>query len=279
MYATSSRIRYAGKGATGFRADRPLTDDEIARYAPSVMAAEAHESRSARYGYCSTKDVLDGLRSNGFQPFQVVQTRCRDEGKKEFTKHLVRLRHASAVAGSEVPEIVMINSHDGTSSYQLMSGVFRMVCENGLISGNIDTNIRVRHSGSVVENVIEGCTRILDDVQLTMDHVEQFKAVNLNYDEQRVFANAALQLKYDDGASPIKATDLLDVRRMADRGSDLWTVFNRTQEALVRGGVQGRSASGRLMSTRAVTGVTENVRLNKSLWTLAEQMAALKVPA
>lgn len=279
MYASSSRIRYAGKGATGFRADRPITDAEIAQYAPSVMAQAAHESRSARYGYCSTKDVLDGLRSNGFQPFQVVQTRCRDEGKKEFTKHLVRLRHASAVAGSEVPEIIMINSHDGTSSYQLMSGVFRMVCENGLISGNLENNIRVRHNGSVVDNVIEGCTRILDDVQLTMSHVDQFKSVQLNYDEQRVFANSALQLKYDDGASPIKAVDLLDVRRMGDRSNDLWTVFNRTQEALIRGGVQGRSATGRRMSTRAVTGVSENVRLNKALWSLAEQMAALKVAA
>lgn len=279
MYASTSRIRYAGKGATGFRADRPITDQEIAQYAPSVMAQAAHESRSARYGYCSTKDVLDGLRSNGFQPFQVVQTRCRDEGKKEFTKHLVRLRHRSAVAGSEVPEIVMINSHDGTSSYQLMAGVFRMVCENGLIAGTIGTDIKIRHSANVVDNVIDGCTRILDDVQLTMSHVDQFKSVNLNFDEQRVFANSALQLKYEDGASPIEAADLLDVRRMGDRGSDLWTVFNRTQEALVRGGVRGRSATGRRMSTRAVTGVTENVRLNKALWSLAEQMAALKVAA
>jgi hypothetical protein len=275
----ASRIRYANKGATGFRADRPITDEEIQRYAPSVMASQAHESRSARYGYCSTKDVLDGLRSNGFQPYQVVQTRCRDEGKKEFTKHLVRLRHASAVAGTEVPEIVMINSHDGTSSYQLMSGVFRMICENGLIAGDIGNDIKVRHNAHVVDNVIEGCTRILDDVQLTMSHVEQFKSILLSKDEQRVFANSALQLKYDEGTSPIEAADLLDVRRRGDWSNDLWTVFNRAQESLIRGGVRGLNANGRRISTRAVTGVNENVRLNKALWTLAEQMAALKVAA
>lgn len=279
MFATSSRIRYAGKGATGFRADRPLTDAEIAHYAPSVMAAEAHESRSARYGYCSTKDVLDGLRSNGFQPYQVVQTRCRDEGKRDFTKHLLRLRHESAVAGSEVPEIIMINSHDGTSSYQLMSGVFRMVCQNGLIAGDIGNDIRVRHNGSVVDNVIDGCTRILDDIQLTMDHVAEFKGINLNREEQHAFATAALQLKYDEGQSPIQAQGLLQVRRMADTGNDLWTTFNRAQEALIRGGVRGRSANGRRISTREVTGVNENVRLNKALWSLAESMAALKVSA
>jgi len=272
----SIRFRYASKGATGFRADRPLTDAEIAHYAPSVMAAEAHESRSARYGYCSTKDVLDGLRANGFQPFQVVQTKCRDEGKKAFTKHLLRLRHESSGAGSEVPEIVMINSHDGTSSYQLMSGVFRMVCQNGLIAADLNSDIRVRHNGSVVDNVIDGCTRILDDVQLTMSHVNEFKGINLSREEQVAFGAAALQLRWDEGQAPVRPGQVIAPVRHADTSGDLWTVFNRAQEHLIGGGMRGLNATGRRTTTRGVTGVNENVKLNKALWSLAESMAALK---
>lgn len=30
---------------TAFRSNSPLSDDQIARYAPSVLATEAHESR------------------------------------------------------------------------------------------------------------------------------------------------------------------------------------------------------------------------------------------
>jgi len=57
---------------------------------------------------------------------------------------------------------------------------------------------------------------------------------------------------------------------------DLWTTFNTVQENLIRGGLRGRTAKGNRTSTRAVKGVSENVRLNKALWTLAEKMAQLK---
>jgi hypothetical protein len=44
---------------------------------------------------------------------------------------------------------------------------------------------------------------------------------------------------------------------------------------MIKGGVHGRTANGRNMSTRAVGGVTENVKLNKALWTLADEYAKL----
>ena len=40
----------------------PLTDEDIRRVAPSAFAAEAHESRSARYAYIPTADVIRGKR-------------------------------------------------------------------------------------------------------------------------------------------------------------------------------------------------------------------------
>jgi hypothetical protein len=63
---------------------------------------------------------------------------------------------------------------------------------------------------------------------------------------------------------------------MGDYKDDLWTTFNRVQENLINGGVRGRSATGRRMSTRAVGGVNENVKLNKALWSLADGLAQLK---
>lgn len=61
------------------------------------------------------------------------RTRVRDEGKGEHTKHMLRLRHASQINGAEAKEIVLLNSHDGTSSYQMVAGMFRFVCSNGLV--------------------------------------------------------------------------------------------------------------------------------------------------
>jgi hypothetical protein len=262
--------------AQSFRSQSPLSNDQIARYAPSVMASEAHESRGDRYAFIPTIDVIDGLRDNGFQPFEVSQTKVRDQSKREFTKHMVRLRQAGAsVSGAEVPEIILLNSHDGSSSYQLLSGFFRFVCANGLIAGDVQNDIRVRHSGNVVDDVIEGATRVLDNLELANNSIDSFKSTSLDFEEQLVFANSALQLRWGDNA-PVVAETLLRSRRFEDQRSDLWTTFNRVQENLLRGGLIGRSASGRRSTTRAVGGVNENVKLNRALWSLADGMAQIK---
>lgn len=271
--------RYAkASKQSSFRSAYPLSNDTIAQYAPSVMAAAAHESRGDRYGFIPTVQVLDGLRAEGFQPYEVRQTCVRDKSRKEFTKHMVRLRHASQIGdqGAEVPEIILINSHDGTSSYQLLAGVFRFVCSNGLIAGDVCNDIRIRHSGNVVDDVIEGATRVLDNLQIATDRIEQYKGINLSTEEQHVFASAALQLRWEPESTPVVPASILSPRRYEDRKSDLWTTFNRVQENLIDGGVRGRSTTGRRMSTRAVGGVNENVKLNRALWSLADGLANLK---
>ncbi|TFE40408.1 DUF932 domain-containing protein [Paraburkholderia dipogonis] len=98
------------------RADLPLSDDQLRRIAPSFFADGKHESRSDRYTYIPTIDVLRGLRNEAFQPFMICQTRVRDQGKREFSKHMLRLRHADQITGEKADEIVLLNSHDGTSS-------------------------------------------------------------------------------------------------------------------------------------------------------------------
>ena len=88
------------------RSDYPLSDDHIRRVAPSIFADAPHESRSERYSYIPTAAVLTELRKEGFQPFMVTQTRVRDEGKREHTKHMLRLRHASQINGAEAKRLV-----------------------------------------------------------------------------------------------------------------------------------------------------------------------------
>jgi hypothetical protein len=261
----------------GHRSNVPLTNDQIAYYAPSVVADGAHESRGERYTFIPTIAVIDGLRREGFQPFEVQQTRVRDISKREHTKHMVRLRHADAAASDgEVGEIILLNSHDGSSSYQLLSGFFRFVCNNGLIAGDVTNDIRVRHSGNVVDNVIEGATRILDDLQIAQERLDTFKSIVLSPDEQTLFANAALSLRWEQDQAPVTADCVLIPNRWDDRKNDLWTTFNRVQESLVKGGLHGRAKTGKRLTTRAVAGVNENVRLNRALWSLADGMANLK---
>ena len=96
--------------------------------------------------------------------------------------------------------------------------------------------------------------------------------------EQAAFARAALTLKYDDPERPAPITEdqLLSARRFEDRSSDMWTTLSRVQENMIRGGLHGRSRNGRATTTRAVTGIDQNVKINRALWVLAEEMRKLK---
>ena len=56
----------------------------------------------------------------------VAQGKSRTEGKAEFTKHMIRMRYqGQAEAKSEANEIILINSHDGASSYSMSGPVPR----------------------------------------------------------------------------------------------------------------------------------------------------------
>jgi hypothetical protein len=262
------------------RSASPLSDDQIRTVAPSIFAIDKHDSRSDRYTYIPTIDVLNGLRHEGFQPFMVCQTRVRDEGKREHTKHMIRLRHAGDIGSAEANEIVLLNSHDGSSSYQMLAGLFRFVCQNGMVCGETVGEVRVPHKGNIVQNVINGAFDVLDGFDLIREQKTGMQAVTLDRDERNAFAHAALMLRYDptddNTPPPITETQVLNARRFEDRSDDLWTTFNRVQENLTRGGLHGRSRSGRAMSTRAVTGIDQNVKLNRALWVLADAMRRLK---
>ena len=128
------------------RSESPLDEDQMRRAAPSIFAADKHASRSERYTYIPTIEVLRGLRKECFEPFMVAQSKSRIEGKTEFSKHMVRLRHAGQVTTKpEANEIILINSHDGASTYSMMAGMFRYVCCNGLVVGDVSNDIRIPH--------------------------------------------------------------------------------------------------------------------------------------
>ena len=269
--------RFAARSPV-LRSEHPLSDDQIRAVVPSIFAASPHESRSERYSYIPTAAVLTELRKEDFQPFMVCQTRVRHDDRRDYTKHMIRLRHASQIDGAEANEIILLNSHDGTSSYQMLAGMFRFVCKNGLVCGDTVADVRVPHKGDVAGHVIEGAYEVLRGFDRVQTSRDAMRAITLDAKEGNVFARAALALKYDDPdkPAPITESQLLAPRRFDDDRPDLWSVFNRTQENLVRGGLPARTANGRRLRTRPVCGMDQNLRLNRALWLLADGMRRLK---
>lgn len=268
--------RFASRSPV-LRSDYPLSDDQIRAVAPSIFADAPHESRSQRYSYIPTATVLQELRGEGFEPFMVCQTRVRADDRRDYTKHMIRLRHASQINGREANEIILLNSHDGTSSYQMLAGMFRFVCQNGLVCGDTVADVRVPHKGDVAGHVIEGAYEVLHGFDRAQASRDAMQAVTLDAGESEVFARAALALKYDEATpAPITESQILMPRRYDDSRRDLWSVFNRTQENLIKGGLSARAANGRRQTTRPVQGIDNGIRLNRALWLLADGLRQLK---
>lgn len=265
---------------------RPLTEDEIRRFAPSIFAEDKHESRSEKYTYIPTIHVLRALSREGFLPVHVRQSRTRDEGRQDFTKHMVRFRREGYEAvGDTLPEVVLVNSHDGTSSYHLDSALFRLVCLNGMVvdAGAIST-FRVPHKGDVIGQVIEGSYSVIKESVRALEAPREWSKLAISEGERQVFAEAAHHMRFADAAgevtTPVQPKQLLDARRREDNSRDLWTTFNVIQENVIKGGLRAvRYEQGRRprnVTTREVGSIDADVKLNKALWILAEGMARLK---
>lgn len=272
-----------------FDTGRALTEEELRRYAPSIFATVAHESRSERFQPIPTIEVLRALTREGFVPVGAKQSGTRDAGKAAFTKHLIRLRRIDDPkqyrVGDTVCEILLKNANDGTSAYELMAGLFRIRCLNSLVAqtGTLES-IKVRHSGDVNGKVIEGTYSVLGEAEKALAAPTDWSTIRLDRDERRIFAETAHTLRFADPegkvATPITPDQLLTPRRFDDRAEDLWMTYNVVQENALRGGLHaiGRDAHGRprRVSSREVKGIDQDVKLNRALWTLTQKMAQLK---
>jgi hypothetical protein len=255
-----------------------LSLDAIRRSAPAVFAQAAHECTTARYTFIPTERVLHGLMGAGFVPVQANQTKSRHPGRVQHARHVVRLRRRfeTIELKDSVPEIVFLNSHDGSSAYQLRLGIFRAICTNGLIVSKAAlAACYVAHRGDIVEEVVAAALRLSEQFEKLAASIDRMEQRVLDPAEQVHFAKRALALRYPDVAlSGMQASQLLACRRQQDDGSDLWRVYNRVQENLLRGGMSRRSANGRLTRTRRITSSSEDVRINGGLWDAATELLA-----
>lgn len=258
----------------GSRPSLPM--DVLRRRAPAVFADHQFEKTSANYVFISTQQLVDALRDSGFHPTDARQRWSRGD-RLGYARHMIRFRAHDALCFVDcTPEIILINSHDATSAYELRGGLYRFVCCNGLIVSLAEFGvIRIPHRGNAVASVVEGARKIMDRLTGIGPIIEKMARTELDERAQLAFAQRALELRYRNrDYYPFDANRLLDARRDTDRQNSLWCVYNRVQENIICGGIEGKSAAGRKVTSRRITAVQEDVRLNVALW--HEAMALIR---
>lgn len=256
-----------------------LSDDTLRSRAPSIFASGPMAGVSPKYAFVPTAEILTGLRDLHWVPVEVEEQRIRQEARRGFQKHLIRLRLESQMATLDEwnVELVVVNSHDAGCAYQLHAGIYRRICSNGMvISSESFQAIRFRHSGCLTGEVVQASLRLVQAMPHIGERIQRFRERLLEPRESLALAEAALLLRYPTVAeSPISPETLLQARRPEDEGENLWLTVNRCQEGILRGGLSDshRDRRGKLRSVRPLRGIDSKVSVNKGLWSLAERLA------
>ena len=248
----------------------------------TINAEHASNNVSDKYKFIPTKQVLEVFNDNGFFPVKVIESNTRIEEKKGFQKHMIRLRNAefnrTLAVGDVLPEIVLINSHCGTASFQLSAGLYRCVCSNQLcVPQNLIADYRVRHLGYEDNHIEQAIKALMQYMPKALESQESMSKVTLEQPEKEAFAKAAIELRFDGESYSVPTNDILRPRRYADNKNDLWSTFNTVQENIIKGGVRTYNKLNQRRRSTEVKGIDANVSLNRSLWVLAEEMRKLKM--
>ena len=197
-----------------------IDNSQLRTLAPSVFAGQAHAKVSDRYSFIPTATVVDGLSAEGWAPVWASEQRIRLSDRQGFQKHMIRFARVDDLnrTQQERPELVLVNSHDRSSAYQLHAGIFRFVCSNGMIlADSVFAKISIMHVNFEPAKVIEASFGIVHEMPRIADLLEGYKARTLTNLERTAFGEAALMLKYDElEKAPIGADKLLAHRRRED---------------------------------------------------------------
>lgn len=261
----------------------PLDLSTLQRMTPSVFAEVAAKNVSEKYLFIPTSNVVETLQEKGWQCYSAVENRTRLEERQGYQKHSLRFRHESTLAptlvGEVIPEIVLTNSHDGTSAFQFALGFHRLVCSNGLmLPDSVLEKISVRHSGRINADVIDATYELLEGLPKATLEIEEMRNTKIHRDDALALASAARHLRWEeDKVDDVQPAQLLLPRRYGDKTENAWETMNIIQEHLIRGQVKvGNDSRRGFRRSKAVTNIQEDQRINKGIWELTRHFMQQK---
>jgi hypothetical protein len=234
---------------------------------PQLLTMTPAPGVTSRYGFISTAQTLQPFFDAGYEitSAQTKRVRRQPEERAPYVKHLLRLRPAQPITplvGEVIPEVLLINSHDGSTKFRLLAGLFRLVCSNGLIVADATFGeLTIPHTQLKSGGALDAAHTMARQASLVATRdVPAMMAKRLTPGQALDFAESF--------APDLRPMDLLMVRRDSDAPSNLWTVFNRVQENLTKGGVarSARTVTGRRSSTRPIRSIDRTLAMNLSLW-------------
>ena len=268
-----------------------LSLDKMRALCPAAFAGTAAPSVSERYGHISTAEAIEIIRSTGgLYPVKAMQKPSRKFGTSQYNAHMVVFESNTLDHDGNRGTLTLYNSGDARSSAQVFSGVWRCLCDNGLMIGDGTFSGKLRHSKLTAANFNDLVRETAANLPAVMDRIDRMKRVEVDPAGALQFAYDAANLRWamlpedhtQELAGAYATEDTLHqinmVRRSGDGGADLWRTFNRAQEAVVRGGVDlksftaktGRSGADR--KARPIGSIKDLKDVNQKMWAMADDL-------
>jgi hypothetical protein len=257
------------------------TLDQLKEIAPSIFTKNGSANTSSKYSHIPTDTVIKDLELLGWNVVDAKEVKARKQ--VGYQKHLVVFRNNDVVINGKdgdtvYPQILLTNSHDGKNSFSFQAGLFRMICENGLVIATKQfENYKIRHMGYDFETLQGVIKDMISNLDLTVESMNKMKETELTEEQTLDFAKQLLETrvagsknKFGDEA----IADILIPQRKEDKGNGLWEVFNRVQENIVEGNFQYLTPSGKLRQARPIKNFRQDMNINAKMYEQALTFAA-----
>lgn len=246
---------------------------------PAFFATSPSPKMTERYGFMNTYDVVKLMTEEmGWNLVAYGQkgTNSRSSEDRSYVKHFATFRKTDTViAGELIPQLRIINSHDGSTRFRAEKEIYRGVCGNGMtVLENKVGVIDIRHNLNTVKDIKPMVGQFISYFDKLSDKVQRMKEIDLATEEQIEFAQLGMAIRWGQHVPKIQAEKLLEAKREEDKGNNLWLTYNKVQEWLIQGGLVGegikptKSGGERLIKTKQVRNIDVEIQTNKGLWEL-----------
>ena len=258
-----------------------LSRVELNEICPVIFAEKASNEVSKHYTHIPTSKVINDMELLGWKVVDAKSVKARKKSTQGFQKHLVVFRNPDVVINGKnddtvFPQVLLTNSHDGKNAFTFTAGLFRMVCENGLVIADTQFEaVKMRHMGYTFEDLQVKIKEMVEKLPLTVESMNKMKSTELGQKQAVEFAKKALNTRFTkDEIKRVKIdlNELLIPVRNEDAGSDLWSIFNVVQEKIIEGDFE-YMAGGKLRKARQIKNFKQDQKINKDLFDLALEFA------
>lgn len=257
---------------------KALSKEELKRLAPQTFNHVVSSNLTNKYVHIPTDTIVEDMEALGWLPYDVKTVKSRKKNANT-AKHLIQFFNPEIVINNEAgeadmfPSLLLINSHDGSTAVRFEMGVFRIVCENGLVIKSKDFGgFKMKHMGYTFEDLRVHINNMVKELPTVVANLNKFSQVLMTPEQQHDFATKAVAARFgeDKQLTDEDIKGLLVAERKEDVGDNCWLVMNRVQEKLTSGGFSYLGVKGKPRKARAVKNFTQDIDMNVKLWELAE---------